>query len=413
MARGKARKIVSRVVGAAFLLGVIALIVVASLPKPVPVDAAEVERGVLEVTIDEAGRTRVKDRYTISAPLAGTLARIELRPGDTVEEGAVIGRVEPLAPQLLDDRSRAQAQARAAVSRAQAALELAEQNEARQSALAQRGGASAQSLDQARFETRARREELTSARFGVRVADYEVRMARAALGSVESGEATESMEITSPVAGRVLRVVQESEGVVQPGTPLVEVGDPAALEVVVDVLTADAVKVEPGAPVSLERWGGEGALEGRVRRVEPSAFTKVSALGVEEQRVNVVIDIDSPRERWTQLGDGYRVEARMQIWREEDALKIPASALFRSGRNGEGAAEPDAEEAEGEESEEAAGDGGWAVYVVRDGFAELVAVRVGRRNGFEAQVLEGLEPGDQVIVHPSDQITEGVEVRIR
>ncbi|HJL27558.1 MAG TPA: HlyD family efflux transporter periplasmic adaptor subunit, partial [Polyangiaceae bacterium LLY-WYZ-15_(1-7)] len=391
MARGKARKIVSRVVGAAFLLGVIALIVVASLPKPVPVDAAEVERGVLEVTIDEAGRTRVKDRYTISAPLAGTLARIELRPGDTVEEGAVIGRVEPLAPQLLDDRSRAQAQARvagalaaqrqarAAVSRAQAALELAEQNEARQSALAQRGGASAQSLDQARFETRARREELTSARFGVRVADYEVRMARAALGSVESGEATESMEITSPVAGRVLRVVQESEGVVQPGTPLVEVGDPAALEVVVDVLTADAVKVEPGAPVSLERWGGEGALEGRVRRVEPSAFTKVSALGVEEQRVNVVIDIDSPRERWTQLGDGYRVEARMQIWREEDALKIPASALFRSGRNGEGAAEPDAEEAEGEESEEAAGDGGWAVYVVRDGFAELVAVRVGRR----------------------------------
>ena len=370
MARGKARKIVSRVVGAAFLLGVIALIVVASLPKPVPVDAAEVERGVLEVTIDEAGRTRVKDRYTISAPLAGTLARIELRPGDTVEEGAVIGRVEPLAPQLLDDRSRAQAQARvagalaaqrqarAAVSRAQAALELAEQNEARQSALAQRGGASAQSLDQARFETRARREELTSARFGVRVADYEVRMARAALGSVESGEATESMEITSPVAGRVLRVVQESEGVVQPGTPLVEVGDPAALEVVVDVLTADAVKVEPGAPVSLERWGGEGALEGRVRRVEPSAFTKVSALGVEEQRVNVVIDIDSPRERWTQLGDGYRVEARMQIWREEDALKIPASALFRSGRNGEGAAEPDAEEAEGEESEEAAGDGG-------------------------------------------------------
>ena len=425
MARGKARKIVSRVVGAAFLLGVIALIVVASLPKPVPVDAAEVERGVLQVTIDEAGRTRVKDRYTISAPLAGTLARIELRPGDTVEEGAVIGRVEPLAPQLLDDRSRAQAQARvagalaaqrqarAAVSRAQAALELAEQNEARQSALAQRGGASAQSLDQARFETRARREELTSARFGVRVADYEVRMARAALGSVESGEATESMEITSPVAGRVLRVVQESEGVVQPGTPLVEVGDPAALEVVVDVLTADAVKVEPGAPVSLERWGGEGALEGRVRRVEPSAFTKVSALGVEEQRVNVVIDIDSPRERWTQLGDGYRVEARMQIWREEDALKIPASALFRSGRNGEGAAEPDAEEAEGEESEEAAGDGGWAVYVVRDGFAELVAVRVGRRNGFEAQVLEGLEPGDQVIVHPSDQITEGVEVRIR
>ena len=397
--RGKISRILRRAVGAIFLLGVLALIVLAALPKPVPVDVAEVGRGVLEVTIDEDGRTRVKDRYVVSSPITGRLGRLELRAGDTVAEGDILARIAPLDPQLMDSRSRAQQearlaaalaaqrQARASVSRAQAANELAQQNFTRQSALAESGGVAQAALDQARFEQRARAEELTSARFGVRVADYEVRMAQAALGRVSSDD-EESMEIPSPVEGRVLRVVQESEGVVQAGGPLIELGDPAALEIAVDVLTADAVNVVPGAHVSLERWGGDKALEGHVQRVEPSAFTKVSALGVEEQRVNVVIDIDSERDQWEALGDGYRVEARIRVWREEETIKIPSSALFRHEE-------------------------GWSVYRVQGETAALTPVEVGRRNGFEAQILDGLEVGDRVIVHPSDQVTEGVTVRAR
>ena len=394
------RRMIRRLITGLFLAGVVALIVVASLPKPVPVDVAEVVRGVLEVTVDQDGQTRVKDRYVVSAPLTGTLGRLELRAGDSIEEGDVIARIAPLAPQLMDARSRAQSearvqaalagqrQARASVARAEAAMELATQLFERQRTLAERGGVSQQALDQARFEARARTEELTSARFGVRVADYEVRMARAALGGVDS-EAEEGMEVPAPVAGRVLRVVHQSEGVIQAGSPLVEIGDPAALEIAVDVLTADAVHIQPGAFVALERWGGEKSLEGHVQRVEPSAFTKISALGVEEQRVNVVIDIDSERDQWEALGDGYRVEARIRVWREEDALSVPSSALFRH-------------------------DDGWAVYrVSEDGAATLTAIEVGRRNGLRAQILEGLDEGARVVVHPSDQVVDGVAVRIR
>lgn len=212
-------------------------------------------------------------------------------------------------------------------------------------------------------------------------------MARAALGGVDS-EAEEGMEVPSPVGGRVLRLVQQSEGVIQAGTPLVEIGDPSGLEIAVDVLTADAVHIQPGAFVTLERWGGDKALEGHVQRVEPSAFTKVSALGVEEQRVNVVIDIDSERDQWEALGDGYRIEARIRIWREDEALSIPSSALFRH-------------------------EDGWAVYRVRGESVALTEVDVGRRNGLRAQILEGVSEGDRVVVHPSDQVVDGVSVRIR
>lgn len=393
------RRIIRRVITGLFLAGVVALIVLASLPKPVPVDVAVVSRGPLEVTVDQDGQTRVKDRYVVSAPIVGTLGRLELRAGDTIEEGDIVARIAPLAPQLMDARSRAQSearvqgslagqrQARAAVARAEAAKELADQMFERQQALAERGGVSQQALDQARFEARARTEELTSARFGVRVADYEVRMARAALGGVDS-EAEEGMEVPAPVGGRVLRVVHESEGVVQAGAPLVEIGDPGALEIAVDVLTADAINIQPGAFVALERWGGDKSLEGHVQRIEPSAFTKISALGVEEQRVNVVIDIDSEREQWEALGDGYRVEARIRVWREDDALSIPSSALFRN-------------------------ESGWAVYRVSGETVALTTVEVGRRNGLRAQILDGLEENDRVVVHPSDQVVDGVDVRVR
>jgi HlyD family secretion protein len=399
------RKIVSRTVTVLFLGGIAALLVIAAMPKPVPVDVAEVARGPLEVTIDEDGVTRVKDRYVVSLPLTGSLGRLELRAGDAVVEGGVLARVEPMAPQLLDERSRTQAdarvaasqaaqrQARAAVARAEAALALAQQTEQRQVQLAERGGAPQTTLDQARFEARARQEELTSARFGVRVADYEVRMAQAAAGRMADArgkpdEAQDQLEVPSPIDGRVLRVLHQQEGVAQAGTPLLELGDPAALEVVVDVLTADAVQIQPGAQVELVRWGGERALMGRVQRVEPSAFTKISALGVEEQRVNVVIELASPREEWEALGDGFRVEARIRVWREDDVVRIPSSALFRHEE-------------------------GWAVYVIEGEQARLRVVQVGRRNGFEAQITEGLEPGARVVVHPSEQVVDGVTVRVR
>lgn len=400
------RKIISRTITVLFLGGIAALLVIAAIPKPIPVDVAEVARGTLEVTIDEDGVTRVKDRYVVSLPLTGSLGRLELRAGDSVSEGGVLARVEPMAPQLLDERSRTQAEARvaasqaaqrqsrAAVARAEAALSLAQQMEQRQTQLAERGGAPQATLDQARFEARARQEELTSARFGVRVADYEVRMAQAAVGRFEGArgkpddEPQDQLEVPSPIGGRVLRVLHQQEGVAQAGTPLLELGDPAALEVVVDVLTADAVQIEPGAHVELVRWGGAETLTGRVQRVEPSAFTKISALGVEEQRVNVVIELTSPREQWVALGDGFRVEAHIRVWREDDVMRIPSSALFRHEE-------------------------GWAVYVVEGEQARLRVVEVGRRNGFEAQITEGLEPGAMVVVHPSEQVQDGVSVRVR
>ncbi len=393
-------KWIRRLIALAFVAGIIGLVVMASLPQPVSVDAAEVVRAPMEVTIDEDGTTRVKDRYIVSSPLSGSLARIELRPGDPVTETSILARLEPLAPQLMDARSRAQAearvasaqaaqrQARAGVSRATAAQTLAEQSMARQETLLRSGGVSAQSADQARFEARARSEELTSARFGVRVADYEVRMAQAALGR-HGSQSEEAMELPSPIeAGVVLRVIQQDEGVVHAGTPLVEVGNPAALEVAVDVLTADAVQVRPGAFVTLERWGGDAPLEGHVQRVEPSAFTKVSALGVEEQRVNVVIDLDSPRADWTQLGDGYRVEARIRVWREEETLQVPSSALFRHGE-------------------------GWAVFRVDGETAVLQPVEIGRRNGFDTEITGGLDAGMQVVVHPSDSVQDGAALLVR
>lgn len=399
MSKTKTSRIIRRVVGALFALGVVALIVVASLPKPVPVDTAEVVRGPLEVTVDEDGRTRVEDRFVVDAPIGGRVGRPELQAGDPITEGQVVARIAPLPPQLMDPRSRAQAearvasaraaqrQARASVSRAQAAAEQAERDRERQTRLSKSGGVAAAAAERATYEARARSEELTSARFGVRVADYELRMAQAALG--RHGDADgDQMEVPAPIDGRVLRVLQESEGVVQAGTPLLEVGDPAALEIVVDVLTADAVRIQSGAPVRIERWGGEVALEGRVRRIEPSAFTKVSALGVEEQRVNVVIGIESPRERWEVLGDGYRVEARIRVWRDDDVLQVPSSALFRT-------------------------DEGWAVFVVEGEQAARRLVEVGRQTGIDAAIESGLEAGERVIVHPSDQIADGVGVELR
>ncbi len=400
--RRSAGKWIKRVLLAAFGLGLLAMIVFAWLPKPVSVETAVAEKGKLVVTVDEDGRTRVKDRYVISAPLTGNVARVELRPGDSVKQGDVLARLVPLTAPLLDARTRKEAEARvnasaaarlqakAQIERAQATLAYAKKQAKQTRELVAKGVVAESEADRTDLEERSREAELTSAKFGAKVADHELSMARAALGAfsapgkVPSGE---QMVVPSPVAGRVLKVIQESEGVVQAGAPLVEVGDPSALEIVVDVLTSDAVRIPSGARVLIERWGGE-TLHGRVRLVEPSAFTRLSALGVEEQRVNAVIDLDEPYAKWKPLMDGYRVEAKIIVWQGEDVVKVPSSALFRSGD-------------------------GWAVFVTRDGRAQTTAVKIGQNNGLEAQIMEGLAPGDRVVVHPSDRVADGVRVEYR
>lgn len=383
-------------------LVVLGFFVLAVMPKRVPVDIISVERGELLVTVDEDGKTRVKDRYVVDAPLDGHLGRIDLRPGDPVDAGMVVARIVPLSPPLLDARTKAEAEARlaaakaakrqanASISRAEAAAEFASLQAERHANLGSTGAISVESIEEAEFDLRARKEELTSARFAARVAEYEARVAEAALGRLgaKGVKGDEQLDVQAPVEGRVLNVYRESEGVVRSGAHLLEVGDPRALEIVVDVLTSDAIAIARGANVIIERWGGERPLHGHVRRVEPSAFTHVSALGVDEQRVNVVIDLDDPPEVWAALGDGFRVEARIVVHDAKDVVKVHDSAVFRH-------------------------QDGWAVYRVDDGEAVLTPIEVGARNGLEVEVTAGLEPGMRVIAHPGDQVEDGRRVRQR
>ena len=291
---------------------VVGLVVVAWIPNPVEVEVAEVARGPLVVTVNEDGRTRVKDRYIVSAPITGNLARLDLEAGDAIEEGQVLARLVPLPPPLLDSRTRAEAKARvdaaqaatrqsqAAINRARHERDFAKQESERALAVVQQGGLARSDADRAVSTYRSAQEQLSSANFGARVAEHQLKLAQTALLQLSGkAEDAEQLEINSPVAGQVLKVFHESEGVVQGGTPIVEVGDPAALEIVVDVLSQDATRIPSGAATTIERWGGKTPLNGHVRVVEPSAFTKLSALGVEEQRVNVIIDLDEERGRWS------------------------------------------------------------------------------------------------------------------
>jgi HlyD family secretion protein len=376
-------------------LGATAVAVRAARPKPTPVQLGSVTRGALRVTVDEEGRARVADRYLVTAPRAGYLSRIAVRPGDRVARGATLARLEPMPEPLMGARDRAATeararaaedgarQARANVDRVRTALEYSRRRATRTRELASRGAMSQVELEQSEGEQRSLEAELATAQAAVRVAGHEVEVARAALGGQTRGaDATEAL---APVTGVVLRVAQQSEGPVTPGLPLIEIGDPSAFEIVVAVLTADAVRVRERAAVTIEGWGGAQALSGRVRRVEPSAFTRVSALGVEEQRVNVLVDITDPRERWSALNDGYRVAARISLWEGQNVLRVPSSALFRRGER-------------------------WSSFVVRAGVARVTDVEVGERAGAEVQALRGLAEGDRVILHPSDKITDGTQV---
>ena len=399
--RRAAGRWIKRVLFAAFIVVGLGTVVMSMLPKPVAVDLAIVEVGPLRVTVDEDGRTRVKDRYIVSAPIGGRVVRIELDPGAEVRRGNALAHLVPRASELLDTRSKKAAQARvsaataarkqakAQISRASAALEFARAEATRYKRLAKDEIASAQQLDEARMRERTATAELESARFALRVADHELEMARAALGHLShpSNGSQAQLVVTAPVDGRVLEVYQESEGVVQAGAPLLSIGDPTALEVVVDVLTQDAVRLRPGANVVVDRWGGP-PLKGQVRRVEPSAFTRLSALGVEEQRVNVIVDLVGEPKQWSALGDGYRVETHMTIWEREDALTIPASAVFRY-------------------------EGKWVVYRPVDGKAQRVPVQIGHRTDRRVEVITGLTKGTAVVVHPSDKVQPGTRIAAR
>ena len=374
-------------------------------PRAVLVDLITLDRGKLRVTIDEEGETRVRDVFTLSAPVAGRVRRIELDPGDEViANETIIAEIEPIDPEFLDPRSTAQAEAgveaakaartlaQATVQEAKAELEFAQAELERNRKLFKENTVSERTLDDAERTFKTRSAALGTARAMLQMRIFELEHARAQLmtpiDTQDQHGLCHCIPIRAPVNGRILQVLHENEGVVPAGKSLVDIGDPKALEIVVDLLSSDAVKVRAGQPVLIEEWGGEGDLEGRVRRVEPFGFTKVSALGIEEQRVNVIIDFNSPIEQWSRLGHGYQVEVKIVIWEGKDLIKLPLTALFRDNER-------------------------WAVYMEEDGRAKLQYIELGRRTGLEAEIIEGLEVGDRVVAYPSDRVVNDVRISAR
>jgi HlyD family secretion protein len=384
----------------AVVLVVAAILVAALWPEAVEVDIARAARGPLQVTIDEEGQTRVPEKFVVSAPVAGRLNRIDLEPGDPVRRGqTVVARITPAPPTLLDARTQAElaavveaaraalGQAQAERARADAARDRARSSLARQERLVEAGAISRDELEASQTAVRAAEEAYRAADFSVNRAQGELDAARVRLQ--RPGSLARAVDVVSPINGVVLRRFRESEAVVPAGEPLVEVGDPSRIEVVADLLSTDAVRVSPGDPVLIEQWGGRDVLHGRVQRVEPSGFMKVSALGVEEQRVNVIVDFVDPAAAARVLGDGYRVEVRVVESQVEDALTVPVGSLFRRGDQ-------------------------WAVFVVDgDGRVRVQAITVGERNAMMAQVTDGLREGDRVVLHPPDTLGDGVRVTER
>ena len=377
------------------------LAVVALWPKTITVDLAHVSRGPLVVTVDEEGRTRVRDRFVVAAPVAGRLQRIEIDPGDRIARGAIIARLQPEPPALLDARTHAEATAavesatasletaRAEERRAHAALTQAQRELTRTRTLTSAGVTSRQELDAREADAALAGEAVHAAASAVRVASAEVdrARARAATPASRAGALGGTVVVRSPVDGVVLQRLRESESVVRAGEPLVEVGDPRHIEIVTDLLSTDAVRVKRGARAIVEQWGGETPLEATVRRIEPGGFTKISALGVEEQRVNVVLDFvgAGQGEEDVPLGDAYRVETRIVLWEAAEVLKVPTNALFRHN-------------------------GDWAVYVASDGRAQLTTVELGHQSSQEAEVTSGLSDGALIIVHPGDLVRHGTRI---
>ena len=373
------------------------------LPKPVVVDVVIAARGPLRVTVEEEGRTRVKDRFVVSAPVPGYLRRIALEVGDPVHKGQRVALLEPLRSSVLDPRSRAGAEA--AVAAAQATLAAAEEKEHAAAAdeeyaniklernrnLFAGAYISRDNLDQAESDAKRAEAFRLSSQAAVVAARADLERARTVLGysaADRSARGGEMLEVRSPVSGRVLKLHRESEGVLNAGDPLLDIGDPQNMEVKVEVLSADAVRLRKGTPVLFERWGEEKPLTGKVRVVEPAGFTKISSLGVEEQRVLVIVDLSSPVGSREGLGDAYRLDTSFILWEGANVLQTPASALFRHGD-------------------------GWAVFVVENRKARLRPVQVGQRNGLAAEIVSGVKEGEPILAHPDDSIKEGIAVRVR
>lgn len=385
---------------------VIGLIAYGLWPRALPVETAAVERGDVLVTVDEEGMTRVKNRYVISSPIAGQLRRIDWKAGAVVTAGeTVLAELETSGADFLDARGlaqaeaqvraaeAAQAEAQAQKERASAAAKLAAADFERLKRLREAQAISQQEFDAAEMRAAAGREEERAAQFRLQVATFELQQAQALLvrgkppePAADRSGVMEPLVITSPVDGRVLRVFQESARVVPSGFPLLEVGDPTDLELRIEVLSRDGVAIHPGARVIVEQWGGEQPLEARVRLVEPSAFTKISALGVEEQRVYVVADFVSPVAERPTLGDSYRIEGRVVVWEGRDVLRVASGALFQRGTK-------------------------WQCFVLDGSRARLRDVQIGHTNGLETEIVGGLREGERVIVYPGDKVADGVRVR--
>ncbi|HSC94138.1 MAG TPA: efflux RND transporter periplasmic adaptor subunit [Burkholderiales bacterium] len=382
------------------LVAVASVVAWALRAPPVSVELAEVRKGTFEQTVSDDGKTRVRERYTVSAPLAGRIERIQLKAGDAVERGQVVAVLTPAAPALLDARAVRELQARVGAAEAQqlrAKAEVArvmaqrDQSKAdfdRQAKLFQEGFISATAREQAELALRTAERTVEAARFAEEAAGHELEQARAALTRYRSGEPGGKWEVTSPVTGSVLKVTQESEGNVILGAPLLELADARSLEAVVDVLSQESVAIRPGMPARIDLGRGVAPLSARVRLIEPAAFTKISALGVEEQRVNVVLDFVEPLDKVQTIGDAFRVDAVIVTRRVADAITVPVGALFRDGE-------------------------GWAVFVSQDGRAVKRAVKAPLRNGAEALVEDGLQPGERVVVYPSDALRDGSRITAR
>ena len=384
---------------------IVAGLAIAFRPRPVAVDMTTAARGALVVTVEDQGYTRVRDIYVLSAPVTGRMRRIDLRVGDAVSAlKTVVAEIEPIDPAFLDPRSEAQARAdlgaaesgeklaRADLESAQAELDFARRDYERARELRPQGTISQRDLDDAERAYRTRQAALLTAQAALdRSIDQRQRARAGLLSPVQTRRSAAKcacIALRSPVDGRILQLLQQSEGVVAASTPLVQIGDPRNLEIAVDLLSADAVKVQPGQRVIIDDWGGEVPLAGRVRLVEPFGFTKVSALGIEEQRVNVIIDLTSPRDQWTRLAHGFQVEARIVLAERDNVLKLPLTALFRDGEQ-------------------------WAVFVEAGGRARLRHVGLGQRNGTDAEITSGVSAGERIVLHPSDRVGDGVRIAPR
>jgi HlyD family secretion protein len=393
--KGAWRKFVPWILG----LGLLALIVSGLIPKPVEVDAAVVTRGPLTVSVLEEGKTRIRNRYVVSPPVSGYLRRVPVRAGDRIVEGeTVLAEVVSMGSGFLDPRTRAQAEAAAQsaeaarmqrneqINSASSELTLARKELARTKTLRDKGAVSGREYDAAASKVDVLVNQVESAKFGLKVAEFELAQAQAALTQADSPEDATPISIKAPVSGAVLNVYEENARAAAAGLPIMEVGDPADLEMEIELLSSDAVNVRPGADVAVEQWGGGEALAGRVTVIEPGGFTKVSALGVEEQRVRVRADfVDLPG---GVFGDRFRVEARIVTWSGEDVLRVPVGALFRKGNE-------------------------WKTFVIDGGGARLRSVEIGKNDGVLAEVVSGLAAGERVILHPPDSVAEGQAVVVR